>query len=133
MKRMGLLIAAALAFYACEMASQARAQTYPARPIRLVVPFGAGGGTDNLARIIEPFISKALGQPLIIDNRPGAGSVIGMDAVAKSASDGYTLVMTDTSIAVNPEPAEEPAVRHAEGFRTCQSVGDCTCHPGGAS
>jgi tripartite-type tricarboxylate transporter receptor subunit TctC len=80
----------------------AQAQTYPTRPIRLVVPFGAGGGTDNLARIVEPFVSKALGQPIVIENRPGGGSVIGMDAVAKAAPDGYTLVMTDTSIAVNP-------------------------------
>ncbi len=78
------------------------AQSWPARPIRLVVPFGAGGGTDNLARIIEPLVSKGLGQPLVIENRPGGGSVIGMDAVAKAAPDGYTLVMTDTSIAVNP-------------------------------
>jgi len=67
-----------------------------------VVPFGAGGGTDNLARIIEPFVSKALGAPIVIENRPGGGSTIGMDQVAKAAPDGYTLVMTDTSIAVNP-------------------------------
>ena len=83
-------------------AAQASAQSWPTRAIRLVVPFGAGGGTDNLARIIEPFVSKALGQPLVIENRPGGGSVIGMDAVAKAAPDGYTLVMTDTSIALNP-------------------------------
>ena len=91
---------AVVAFYAA--APQAFAQSYPTRPIRLVVPFGAGGGTDNLARIIEPHVSKALGQTLVIDNRPGGGSIIGMDAVAKAAPDGYTLVMTDTSIAVNP-------------------------------
>ena len=83
-------------------AAQAFAQSYPTRAVRLVVPFGAGGGTDNLARIIEPLVSKGLGQPLVIENRPGGGSVIGMDAVAKAAPDGYTLVMTDTSIAVNP-------------------------------
>ena len=80
----------------------ASAQSYPTRSIRLVVPFGAGGGTDNLARIIEPLVSKALGQPMVIENKPGGGSIIGMDAVAKAAPDGYTLVMTDTSIAVNP-------------------------------
>lgn len=102
MKRIGLLIAGVMSFCVYGMGLEAAAQNYPTRPIRLVVPFGAGGGTDNLARIIEPTISKALGQPLIIDNRPGAGSVIGMDAVAKSAPDGYTLVMTDTSIAINP-------------------------------
>jgi tripartite-type tricarboxylate transporter receptor subunit TctC len=83
-------------------ATQAAAQSYPTRSIRLVVPFGAGGGTDNLARIIEPLVSRALGQPMVIENKPGGGSIIGMDAVAKAAPDGYTLVMTDTSIAVNP-------------------------------
>ncbi len=92
-----------LALGAGVMASTASlAQTYPIRPIRLIVPFGAAGGTDNLARIIEPVVSKALGQPLVIENRPGASSIIGMDAVAKSEPNGYTIVMTDTSIAVNP-------------------------------
>ena len=86
----------------CACVAPAFAQSYPTRAIRLVVPFGAGGGTDNLARIIEPHVSKALGQPIVIENRPGGGSVIGMDAVAKAPPDGYTLVMTDTSIAVNP-------------------------------
>src|SRR5262245_58353411 len=64
-------------------ASAAHAQSYPTRPIRLVVPFGAGGGTDNLARIAEPFVSKVLGQPIVIENRSGGGSAIGMDIVAK--------------------------------------------------
>ena len=97
MRRIGLALCVLVA-----LGATAFAQSYPTRPIRLVVPFGAGGGTDNLARIIEPLVSKALGQPLVIENRPGGGSSIGMDQVAKSAPDGYTLVMTDTSIAVNP-------------------------------
>ena len=97
-----LLLGALLAMCVAVVAPESVAQSYPVRPIRLVVPFGAGGGTDNLARIVEPFVSKALGQPLVIENRPGGGSVIGMDAVAKAPGDGYTLVMTDTSIAVNP-------------------------------
>src|SRR5436309_16012446 len=90
------------ALFAVLFCASAFAQSYPTRPIRLVVPFGAGGGTDNLARIIEPLVTKSLGQPLVIETRPGGGSTIGMDAVAKAAPDGYTLVMTDTSIAVNP-------------------------------
>jgi tripartite-type tricarboxylate transporter receptor subunit TctC len=96
------LIAFGVLFALCAAAPDARAQTYPTRAIRLVVPFGAGGGTDNLARIIEPLVSKALGASIVIENRPGGGSTIGMDQVAKAAPDGYTLVMTDTSIAVNP-------------------------------
>src|SRR5215216_8054371 len=82
--------------------TQSWAQTYPTRPIRLIVPFGAGGGTDNLARIIEPHISRALGQPLVIDNRPGGGSIIGSDTVAKAEPNGYTLLMVDTAFSVNP-------------------------------
>jgi tripartite-type tricarboxylate transporter receptor subunit TctC len=100
MRRAGIAFGVLLAL--CVAAPQASAQTYPTHAIRLVVPFGAGGGTDNLARIIEPFVSRAFGQPIVIDNRPGGGSTIGMDAVAKAQGDGYTLVMTDTSIAVNP-------------------------------
>jgi tripartite-type tricarboxylate transporter receptor subunit TctC len=100
MRRLGIALAVLLAL--CVGAPGAHAQTYPTRPIRLVVPFGAGGGTDNLARIIEPLVSRALGAPIVIENRPGGGSTIGMDQVAKSAPDGYTLVMVDSSIAVNP-------------------------------
>ena len=100
MRQFRLALGALVAVILC--AAPALAQSYPSRPIRLVVPFGAGGGTDNLARIIEPLVSKALGQPLVIENRPGGGSTIGMDQAAKAAPDGYTLVMTDTSIAVNP-------------------------------
>ncbi len=100
MRFIGLLVCVLVALGAA--APDASAQGYPSRPIRLVVPFGAGGGTDNLARIIEPQVSRALGQPIIIENRPGGGSIPGMDAVAKASADGYTLVMTDTSIAVNP-------------------------------
>src|SRR5205823_9795899 len=101
MRQFSVALGASIAAIVCVIAP-ALAQSYPTRPIRLVVPFGAGGGTDNLARIIEPLVSKALGHPLVIENRPGGGSTIGMDQVAKAAPDGYTLVMTDTSIAVNP-------------------------------
>ena len=96
------LLSALVVACGCLITTDGMAQAYPDKLIRLVVPFGAGGGTDNLARIIEPFVSKALGQSLVIDNRPGGGSIIGMDAVAKAEPNGYTIVMTDTSIALNP-------------------------------
>jgi tripartite-type tricarboxylate transporter receptor subunit TctC len=106
MTRTGVLRAVVFAVLfvtlACLSTTQTLAQTYPVRPIRIVVPFGAGGGTDNLVRIVEPHVGKGLGQSLIIDNRPGAGSVVGTGAVAKSPPDGYTLLMVDSSIAVNP-------------------------------
>ena len=130
MRRMKLLsVRSGCALRAC---APAFAQSYPTRAIRLVVPFGAGGGTDNLARIIEPLVSKALGQPIVIENRPGGGSVIGMDAVAKAAPDGYTLVMTDTSIAVNPS-LQAAALRHAEGLRAGEPARDRAGDPDGAS
>lgn len=71
----------------------AHSQTYPAKPIKIVVPFPPGGTTDLLARAVGAELNKAFGQPVIIDNRPGAGGNIGSDIVAKSAPDGYTLLM----------------------------------------
>ena len=70
------------------------AQSYPSKPIRLVVPFPPGGGMDVLARAFAPGLTAALGQPIVIDNRPSAGGVVGADAVAKSAPDGYTIGIT---------------------------------------
>lgn len=80
----------------------AAAQKYPERPIRLVIPYGPGGGTDNLVRAIAPQVGSTLGQPLVIDNRPGGATIIGTEAVAKSTPDGYTLLATDSAIFVNP-------------------------------
>ena len=80
----------------------ARAQDYPTRPITIVVPFTPGGTTDILARMIGQRLEVRLGQSFLIENKPGAGSVIGANAVAKAVPDGYTLLMaTSTSMAVD--------------------------------
>jgi tripartite-type tricarboxylate transporter receptor subunit TctC len=79
----------------------ARAQTYPSRPIRVIVPFAAGGQGDILARLIGQWLSERLGQPFVIENRPGAAGNIGTEAVVKSPPDGYTLLLASTTNTIN--------------------------------
>ena len=78
------------------------AQVYPNRPIRVIIPQSAGGSTDLAARSVTQRLGDALGQPVVIDNRPGAGSLIGTDLVAKAAPDGYTLLSVASSFSINP-------------------------------
>jgi tripartite-type tricarboxylate transporter receptor subunit TctC len=92
LRRFALTIAAAL------LATSAQAQTYPDRPIRLIAPFPAGGLADTIARAVGEQMSKTLGQPIIVENRAGAGGNTGADAVAKSTPDGYTLLMSSAGI-----------------------------------
>jgi tripartite-type tricarboxylate transporter receptor subunit TctC len=100
--RMRSVVAAALLgmSFACAPAS---AQDYPAKPITLVVPFPAGGGNDALARLVAEKMSRALGQQVVVENRGGAGGTIATRAVAKTAPDGYTILLTYTgTLAINP-------------------------------
>lgn len=99
------LAAAAAALSRCAYAQpeDPMAQRYPARPIRIVSPFAAGGSTDILARLIGQKLTASWGEPVIVDNRAGAGGIIGSDLVAKAQPDGYTLLLTSTSAhAINP-------------------------------
>jgi tripartite-type tricarboxylate transporter receptor subunit TctC len=84
-------------------ASPGFSQDYPSRPIKLVVPFPPGGGTDGLARLIANALYKAWGQPVVVENKAGAGGNIGMAAVAMSPADGYTIVLTNNAIATSQE------------------------------
>ncbi|MCC7486447.1 MAG: tripartite tricarboxylate transporter substrate binding protein [Burkholderiales bacterium] len=84
------------------VAGSAAAQNYPQRPVRIIIPFAAGGATDVVFRMLAPRLSEELGQQVLIDNRPGGGATIGMDLVAKSAPDGYTLGVANVSLGVNP-------------------------------
>lgn len=85
----------------CQLAPAA-ALEYPVRPVRLVIVYPPGGGIDILARIMSQQLSSAWGQPVVIDNRPGAGTTIGAAIVAKAPADGHTLLMTDVSFAITP-------------------------------
>ena len=83
-------------------ATAADAQSYPSRPIRLIVPFTAGGGTDIAARLVGQRLSERLATGVVIDNRTGAGGTVGTDIVAKAAPDGYTLALVSSSHSINP-------------------------------
>lgn len=92
-------------FCACllGMASSGHAQqNYPVRPVRIIVPSEAGGGTDSTTRLVTPKLDEFLGQRVVVDNRAGAGSIIGSEAVARSAPDGYTLLAGISSITIQP-------------------------------
>lgn len=94
------LLAGMAAGIALHAAAPAAAQSFPSRPLRLIVPFPAGGGTDAMARALGDALARDLGQPVIVDNKSGAGTVIGNDAVAKSPPDGYTLLLNTSAIAI---------------------------------
>src|SRR5579859_4706756 len=98
MKTIRTLLAVLLA-----AALPAAAQDYPNKPIRIIIPYAAGGGNDIIVRVISPEMTKSLGQPLVIENKPGAQGIIAAQAAAKSAPDGYTILMGPSGpMTVNP-------------------------------
>jgi tripartite-type tricarboxylate transporter receptor subunit TctC len=84
------------------LATAAQAQTYPTKPIRLVLPYSPGGIIDTAGRHLAVRLSEGLGQPVVPENRPGAGGAVGADVVARSAPDGYTIILTDPALVTNP-------------------------------
>jgi len=96
------VLCAALALLFAAATDRAVADTYPSRPIRLIVPFPPGGAADILARLIGGKISEQMGQPVIVENRPGAGGTLGADAAAKSPTDGYTILHNTNGAAIAP-------------------------------
>jgi len=116
---MQALVAALLAAIAFVATTPAAAQgaAYPTKPVRLVVPFPAGGTTDILARAVAQKLSETWGQQVIVDNRPGAGGNIGSELVAKSPPDGYTLLMgTVGTHAINPSLYAKMPYNHVKDF-----------------
>lgn len=113
-KRAMQFLAVALGIAACVPAlAQA---PYPVKPVRVVVPSSAGGGTDIIARIIAPRLSERLGQQVVIDNRPGAGTMIGNEHVARAPADGYTILMGLSTLATNPIMYRKVAYNAATDF-----------------
>jgi tripartite-type tricarboxylate transporter receptor subunit TctC len=84
------------------VASSAFAQDYPNKPIRLIVPYGAGGGSDFVGRLVGQKLTEQMGQAVVVDNRPGAASLLGTELAARAAPDGYTLLLADSGFTINP-------------------------------
>jgi tripartite-type tricarboxylate transporter receptor subunit TctC len=112
-----IVFIAVLAACICAGSSRgAAADDYPARPITLIVPYPAGGGNDVLARLVAARMSATLGQPIVIENRGGAGSTIGTRDVARSTADGYTLLIATSSLAINPQLYPDTAYDPVKDF-----------------
>jgi len=119
-----LRILRAAALLLCVFALSANAQTYPTKPIRLVVPYPPGARTDLLGRAIGERLSTALKQPVVIDNRAGAGTLVGAEVVAKSPADGYTLlVATSTTLGISPALYRKSPIDPVKDFAPVAQVG----------
>jgi tripartite-type tricarboxylate transporter receptor subunit TctC len=113
-----VLLAAAL------LSAAVQAQDYPSRPLRLIVPYPPGALTDVLARAIGDRLSTALKQPVVVENRAGAGTLLGADLVAKAPADGYTLLMaTSTTLGISPAMYSKPAIDPVKDFAAVSLVG----------
>jgi tripartite-type tricarboxylate transporter receptor subunit TctC len=129
-----VVIGCALAAGSSAALTTARAQTddvatYPNRPIRVIIAVAAGGTMDVVARIVGQKLTEALGQPIVIENKPGAQTIIGTEFAARAAADGYTLIVAPvSSIAINP--AIYPNLRYsADDFAPISIVGIVSIHP----
>jgi tripartite-type tricarboxylate transporter receptor subunit TctC len=112
-----------IAIVSAALAAGAALAAYPDKPIKLVVPFAPGGGTDLIARTLGDAMARELGQPIIIDNKPGAGTIIGTDAVAKAAPDGYTIAIASFAHAVNPSMQPKLPYAHETAFTPITLIG----------
>jgi len=116
------LVRVVAALTAVAFSAVLHAQAFPNKGLRLVVPFPPGAGTDMFARVLAHKLSESLGQPVVVDNRPGAGAIIGTDIVAKSPPDGYTLLLSTTSHAINPSVYSKLPYNTLRDFATVTQV-----------
>ena len=129
-----MLLAAAIAASIAALAAPAAAQDkYPSRPVELIVPFAAGGGTDILARLLTDGLTRRLGQTFLVINRPGANTNLGTGQVARAKPDGYTLLMTSFGLAANPSLYRNLGFDPAKDLIAGLAAGERADHPGGAS
>jgi tripartite-type tricarboxylate transporter receptor subunit TctC len=113
---LGRCLLVAIGTVAMSTHDHSAAQSYPSRPVRLIVPSSPGGGSDITARLIAPKMSDAMGQQVVVDNRAGAATMIGTEAVARAAPDGYTLLMCSTPLAINPALYEKMSYNALRDF-----------------
>ena len=113
----------ALALAALVATGHAEAQPYPARPIRMIIPFSAGGATDVPGRIVAQKLADSLGQQVVVDNRPGAGSIIGTELVARAQPDGYTLLLTATPFVMSASLYEKLPYDPLRDFAPITQIG----------
>src|SRR5258706_2029860 len=104
------------------LAAASAVAAYPDHPIRLVVPVAAGGGNDIVARLLAQKLTEAWGQPVVVDNRPGAATAIGAEIVAKSIPDGYTILLTSVSFAINASVRQKLPFDPIRDFATVTQV-----------
>jgi tripartite-type tricarboxylate transporter receptor subunit TctC len=123
MTRLFGVAAALLVAASSVIATSAQAQDWPTRPIRIVVGFGAGGGTDIAARIVAEPLSKALGQPVVVENRVGAGGTTAAEQVARSAKDGYTALMMSNAHVISPAMYKSLRYDSVNDFQMVSMVG----------
>jgi tripartite-type tricarboxylate transporter receptor subunit TctC len=114
---MGVRTAAGLIAIAVVLAGAAQAQTFPSKPLRIIVPFSPGGAADVTSRLLGEHMSKGLGQPVVAENRPGAGAVIGYEAAARSPADGHTMLVVFPSFVINPSVKQNLAYDPLKDFK----------------
>jgi tripartite-type tricarboxylate transporter receptor subunit TctC len=102
MQTIGMMRALAIAMTAFALATMAGAQSFPSKPIRLISPYAAGGANDIVCRVIAEKLSEVMGQTVLVDNKPGAGSMVGSNILVKAPADGYTIMMADIAHGANP-------------------------------
>ena len=118
MKSMTITAVLLLAAVSASAVSAQAPADFPVRPVKLVVPFAAGGPTDVVARILADLLSaRWAGQSVVIENRPGAGTIVATAAVAKAPADGYTMLVATNSLLINPAIGQKLPLRHGEGLR----------------